>query len=243
MNVFNRIFTVVGIVVLIVVGAATLISPATVLAFIQNSANLIRLNVFAGMTDWARFGVRVLAAVIFVLIMLGLLWLELRRPVQRTIEVGRYSSGTTIRISTDAVESKIRDAVDSLGGVIGARVQATHRNKSVDLSMDVLATRDTDLVAKAEEIAAITRLIVQDQLGLKLYGKPQVTIKAGAGKAKIDRKPMFPFGPKDSDKDGSSSKPATVEEQVAISAPQQQAEPQSALPEPAAPARDEAAAG
>jgi hypothetical protein len=240
MNVFNRIFTVVGIVVLIVVGAATLISPATVLAFIQNSANLIRLNVFAGMTDWTRFGVRVLAAVIFVLIMLGLLWLELRRPVQRTIEVGRYSSGTTIRISTDAVESKIRDAVDSLGGVIGARVQATHRNKSVDLSMDVLATRDTDLVAKAEEIAAITRLIVQDQLGLKLYGKPQVTIKAGAGKAKIDRKPMFPFGPKDGEKDGGSTKPAPVEEPIVISAPQQQAEPQAALP---APAPDEAAAG
>lgn len=219
MNVFNRIFTVVGIIVLIVVGAATLISPAIVLAFIQNSANAIHVSVFAGMTDWARFGVRVLATVIFVLIMLGLLWLELRRPAQRTIEVGRYTGGTTIHISTDAVESKIRDAVDALSGVIGAKVRATHRNKSVELSMDVLATRETDLVAKAEEIAAITRLIVQDQLGLKLHSKPQVTIKAGAGKAKIDRKPLFPSG------NGSATKPKPVEEPIALPQPQEDVRP------------------
>ncbi len=192
MNVFNRLFTIMGIIVLIVAGTATLISPATVLSFIQTTANTIHVNVFANMGELARLGVRSLAAVIFVLIMLGLLWLEVRRPAQRTIEVGRYTGGTTIKISTDSIESKIRDSVDSLGGVIGARVSANTRSKAVDVSIDVLATKDTDLVAKAEEVSAITRMIVQDHLGLKLYGKPQVTIKSGAGKAKVDRKPFLP---------------------------------------------------
>ena len=192
MNVFNRLFTIIGIIVLIVSGTATLIAPATVLSFIQTTANTIHVNVFANMGELARLGVRSLAAVIFVLIMLGLLWLEVRRPAQRTIEVGRYTGGTTIKISTDSIESKIRDSVDSLGGVIGARVSANTRSKAVDVSIDVLATKDTDLVAKAEEVSAITRMIVQDHLGLKLYGKPQVTIKSGAGKAKVDRKPFLP---------------------------------------------------
>lgn len=192
MNVFNRLFTITGIIVLIVAGTATLISPATVLSFIQTTADAIHVNVFANMGELARLGVRSLAAVIFVLIMLGLLWLEVRRPPQRTIEVGRYTGGTTIKISTDSIESKIRDSVDSLGGVIGARVSANTRSKAVDVSIDVLATKETDLVAKAEEVSAITRMIVQDHLGLKLYGKPQVTIKSGAGRAKVDRKPFLP---------------------------------------------------
>jgi hypothetical protein len=184
MNVFNRIFTILTIIALIVIGVATLVSPATVLAFLQNTANLIRQNVFGTMPDFARLAVRILAAVIFALIMLGLLWLELRRSSARTIEVGRYTGGTTIRIGTDAVEDKVREAVDGLGGIIGTRVKATSRNKAVDLMLDVLATKEVDLVTKAEEVANITRYIVQDQLGLKLHGKPQVTIKAKAGKAK-----------------------------------------------------------
>jgi len=44
-----------------------------------------------------------------------------------------------------------------------------------------------DLIAKAEEVAAATRQIVQDQLGLKLAGKPQVAIRAKAGKPTASR--------------------------------------------------------
>jgi phosphotransferase system glucose/maltose/N-acetylglucosamine-specific IIC component len=194
MNVFNRLFTIVTIVLLIIFGAALLITPATVLGLIHSASAAFRTSV----PDPApRLALRVLAAIIFVLIMLGLLWLELRRPAVRTIEVGRYTGGTTIKISTDAVESKVRDAIDNLPGVIGSKVGAIARSKAVDVRLAVLATKDTDLVGKAEEIAALTRMIIQDQLGLKLHGKPQVTIKAGAGKARIDRKPMIPtFGPR-----------------------------------------------
>ncbi len=195
MNVFNRLFTIVGLIVLLAAGLLSLLSPSTAIALPQSIADSIRVNVFGTMPNYARFWVRFLAATIFALIMAGVLWLELRRPAQRSIEVGRSSgAGTTIRISTDAVEGKVRDKVDSLDGVIGSKVRAVTHNKSIDISIDVLATKDADLVAKAEEIAALTRVIVQDELGLKLYGKPQVTIKAGAGKARIDRKPLFPIG-------------------------------------------------
>ncbi len=194
MNVFNRLFTVITLIFLIVIGTAALVSPSTMITFVQNSANLMRQTLFPSTDASMRLGLRLLMTVIFVLVTLSILWLELRRPAAKTIEVGRYTGGTTIRISTDAVESKIRDAIDALGGVIGTKVKATTRNKAIEVHMDVLATRDTDLVSKAEEAAAITRVIVQDQLGLKLHSKPQVTIKAGAGKAKVDRKPLFPGG-------------------------------------------------
>lgn len=190
MNVFNRLFTVTGLIALIVVGAATLVAPAAVLAFIQTAADTIHTSFFANMPANARVLVRLLLAIVFVLILLALLWLELRRPAQKTVEVGKHG-GTTIRISTDAIESKLRDAIDNLNGVIGSKVLAQTRGKAVEVQLDVLATKDTDLVAKAEEVSALTRSIVQEQLGLKLHNKPKIVIKAGGGKAKVDRKPIF----------------------------------------------------
>jgi hypothetical protein len=177
------------------------------LAFLHNTADTIHTSLFAGMTDWARFGVRLMAAVIFGLIMLGILWIELRRPPQKSIEVAKQG-GTMIRISTDAVEAKLRDAVDNLSGVIGSKVSAQTRGKAIAVNLDVLATRETDLVAKAEEIAALTQSTIQEQLGLKLHSRPQIVIKAGPGKAKVDRKPLFPgFTPK---AEPAKSRPAEV---------------------------------
>ncbi len=192
MNVFNKLFTITGLIFLMVLGAVTLFSPSTTLSLLQNAADTIHTSIFANMPQTARFLVRALLAVILVLILLGILWLEVRRPAQKTVEVGRSNGGTTIRISTDAIESKLRDSIDGLTGVIGSKVLAQTRGKAVQVQLDVLATKDTDLVAKAEEISGLTRTLIQEQLGLKLHSKPQIVIKAGAGKAKVDRKSIFP---------------------------------------------------
>jgi hypothetical protein len=194
MNVFNRLFTIVGLLTLLVGGVITLIAPATMLALIQNAADTLHRVFFIGMSDWARLIMRIITATIFALIALALLWLEVRRPAQKSIQVTK-AGGTMIRISTDAVESKLRDAIDGLPGVIGSKVVAQTRGKAIAVQLDVLATKETDLVSKAEEIAAVTHTLIQDQLGLKLHGRPQIVIKAGAGRAKTDKKSLFPsFG-------------------------------------------------
>jgi hypothetical protein len=225
MNVFNRLFTVVGLLTLLIGGVITLVAPALMLGLIQNAADTAHRMFFIGMSDWARLVMRVIIATIFGLIMLALLWLELRRPAQKSIQVNK-AGGTMIRISTDAVESKLRDAVDNLPGVIGSKVLAQTRGKAIGVQLDVLATKDTDLVAKAEEISAVTHALVQDQLGLKLHSRPQIVIKAGAGRAKTDRKPLFPsFGRSD------NTKPAQVETETAsVVAPAVEPEPAPLTP-------------
>jgi hypothetical protein len=196
MNVFNRLFTVVGLLTLLIGGVVTLVAPAFMLGLIQNAADSAHNLFFVGMSEWARLVMRVIIATIFGLIVVSLLWLELRRPAQKSIQVNK-AGGTMIRISTDAVESKLRDAVDNLPGVIGSKVLAQTRGKAIAVQLDVLATKDTDLVAKAEEISGVTHTLIQDQLGLKLHSRPQIVIKAGAGRAKTDRKSLFPsFGGK-----------------------------------------------
>jgi hypothetical protein len=186
MNAFNRVFVIITLTALLLAGVVTLVAPAFTLGLIQNTANNIRANFFAGFTDAGRVITRITLAIGWAMLIGLILWRELRRTSSRTIEVARYTGGNAIRISTGAVAEKVQDAVNGIGGVIDAKVKATGRERAVEIRLDVTATRDTDLVSKAEEIAIVTRQVVQDQLGLKLSGKPQVAIQAKDAKpAKI----------------------------------------------------------
>ena len=182
MNAFNRIFVIVTLVVLLVIGVVTLVSPAFTLNLARSTADNIRNGFFAGFSDISRVATRITLAIGWLMLILLLLWAEFRRPSSRTIEVARYTGGNAIRISTGAVAEKVQDAVNGISGVIETKVKATGRERAVEIKLDVSATKDTDLVSKAEEIAIVTRQVVQDQLGLKLSGKPQVSIQAKQGK-------------------------------------------------------------
>jgi hypothetical protein len=168
MNLFNRIFTIVTILVLTLLGLAALIIPLNLLSLLNGV-----LNALATM----QLGFRVVFALAVLIIAAFLLWLEFRRPGAQTVEVTRASGGS-IRITTTDIEDRIKQQIDALSGVIGTRVRVSERNNAVEARLDVQAAPGTDLIAKGEEIAANTREIVQGQLGLKVYGKPQITITA-----------------------------------------------------------------
>jgi hypothetical protein len=192
MNAFNRIFVIVTLVVLLILGAATLISPAFVLNTAQSIADSFRSGFFAAYSDVGRFITRFILAILWVAFIGALLWLQLRRPSSPTIEVARYTGGSAIRISTAAVAEKVQEEVNALDGVIDTKVQATGRNKAVQIKLTVSATRGIDLVSKAEEIAQVTRYVVQDELGLRLTGKPEVAIQPKQGKASHTKTPTPP---------------------------------------------------
>lgn len=177
MNTFNRAFTLVGLILLTIFGAATLVAPALMLNFIDGAAAFFHTSVFGGMTDIGRVLVRILLAVIFVAVMLTLVWLEIRGPASRTVEVARATGGR-IRLTTRDLEEQIRQRVDAISGVLNVKARVTERDNAVVATLDVEAAADTDLVGKGEEVAAIARNVIQDQYGVKLFNKPQVTIKA-----------------------------------------------------------------
>ena len=168
MNLFNRIFTLVSIVVLAILGLAGLLIPLSVLSFTSSVLNA---------SEATQLGFRIVTALAVLAIVIFLLWLEFRRTSSRTVEVSRASGGS-IRITTQDIEDRIKQQVDAISGVINVRAHANERDNAVVARLDVQATSGTDLIAKGEEIAAITRVVVQDELGLKMYGKPQITIQA-----------------------------------------------------------------
>ncbi|MFN3705807.1 MAG: hypothetical protein ACK4WM_07425 [Thermoflexales bacterium] len=187
MHLFNRAFVIVTLVVLIPLGAFTLLWPAGMLSLMHTLADTARITFFAGFTDIGRFITRVSLAIVWVAVLGSLLWLETRRGTSRTIEVARYSGDNTLRISTEAVAEKLSENIHALEGVIHAKVKAKGRDRAVEISVEVTTSRDTDLVMKAEEVANLVRHIVQTELGLRLAGKPQVSIKAKEG---VVRRPL-----------------------------------------------------
>ena len=205
MNTFNRAFTLAGLILLTIFGAATLVAPAMMLNFIDGAAAFFHTSVFGGMTDFARVLVRILAAVIFVAILLALVWLEIRGPASRTVEVARATGGR-IRLTTRDLEEQIRQRVDAISGVLHVKARVTERDNAVVASLDVEAAADTDLVGKAEEVAAIARNVIQDQYGVKLFNKPQVTIKA----ARAALKPPKPIKAPSASTDLSASSDSTA---------------------------------
>jgi membrane protein implicated in regulation of membrane protease activity len=177
MNLFNRIFTIVSLVLIAILGAATFVIPDRMLLFVSGSADFIHTSLLGGMTDAARLGIRVVAALILLVVVFFLLWLETRRGSSRHVEVAKATGGQ-IRITTRDVEARIQQQVDAVSGIITSRVRVNEHDRAVVARLDVEAAPGVDLVAKGEEVAAVTRIAVQDQLGLKLFGKPQITLKS-----------------------------------------------------------------
>jgi len=173
MNIFNRIFTIITIFILTIVGLAVVVLPAN----LQVASGSVLAAV-----ESIQVSLRFAVALVFIIVMFLLLWLELRRAGSKTVEVAR-STGSRIRITTSHVEERLTQQIDALGGVISSRVKVGERDNQVVTQVEVVSSPGLDIIAKGEEIAAIVRVTVTDQLGLKLFGKPQITIKAGKMKA------------------------------------------------------------
>ncbi len=191
MNLFNRIFTIIGLASLLLLGAALLIAPAELLGLMHVAADAARIYVFGSAPDLTRLIVRLLAALLWIAAVGGLLWLEVRKRPTVMLSVIRRDGGAVIQVAARTVEMRIHEAIDALPGVIAAHATARPRSKGVEITVDVRATFATDPVARAAEAADVVRTIVQSEFGLRLAGDPQISVRTASGIAKVDRKPSF----------------------------------------------------
>lgn len=185
MQTFNRVFVVAALGVLLVLGVFVLVAPAAWLGLMRAIADWFRGTVFVAYSDTGRVLARVLMAMVWAALIGFLIWLELRQGGSRDIEIARHTGESAIRISTDAVRERVKARVDAIPGVLSSKVRVIGRDRAAEMKLDVTVTKDLDLVAKAEEIALAVRQVAQEQLGLKLASKPQVAIRAKAGRPSV----------------------------------------------------------
>ncbi|HQV29486.1 MAG TPA: hypothetical protein PLG23_13500 [Thermoflexales bacterium] len=182
MNIFNKIFAIVTLIIGFVTGLIAILFPQTALAAINGLAAGFHTSFFPGTDGLARVAARAPLAITFALLVGGLLYLELRKPRSSTIEVSKATGGK-VRVTTASVEKKLLDGVNAMPDVISAKVRVSTRGPSLTAYIEAVTPDTVDVLAKGDEIAAGVRAIAQDQLGLKMQDKPHVMIKPTKVKA------------------------------------------------------------
>lgn len=183
MNTFNKIFTIFMLIVLLVVLSVALIVPPVFINLIQMAANTLHNLLFVNMSDApaARLLVRVALAALFALIILFILFLQLRRPRPKTVEVAQESGGK-VRVMNETIERRLQDQIEGLGDMVNAKVKVTERGKAVSVNVEAFTTQTGDPIAKGTDVARVISDVIENQLGLRLNGKPTVVVKNSRAK-------------------------------------------------------------
>lgn len=174
MRVFNKIVVIVLALVALPVLTLALVLPDVVAQTIGETFTALAGR-FAAYGQPIRLGLALLALVIDVLL-LGLLYLELRRrpsPGARVMQV----QGGEGEITLEAIHQRIQHHVSQLADVIDVRPHVTAKGGRVMVSLDVVTSPHVNVPKKIDEVVAVVREAVTGGMGLRLRGRPSVSIR------------------------------------------------------------------
>ncbi len=182
MNAFNRIVVIILLLVVIVTAVVVAVYPretldtlTAIFDYLSGETSFYWKEGPWTMT-WAFFaGMRALIGGGIIILALLLLWLEIRRPRQKTIRVQKVAGGEA-RIATESITRRLAYNVDKLPDVIKVTPKLSATSKGVDVQLFLETTPEIDVPMKTEEVCEVAREVVEEQLGLRLT-KVQVHVK------------------------------------------------------------------
>ena len=176
MNAINRLIIVLLILVIIILVAVVVIVPKEAFELGRQAFDAAGsyTSAWEGY-NWALFATgRVIIGGAVVLILLLVLWLELRRPRKKTVRVQKTSGGEA-HIAIDSVAQRLAYNIDQLPDVIKVSPRITSKSRGMDIDLVLETSPDVDVPMKTEEVMQVTKEVVEDRMGLRL-GK--VTVKS-----------------------------------------------------------------
>ncbi|MDQ4077832.1 MAG: alkaline shock response membrane anchor protein AmaP [Chloroflexota bacterium] len=176
LNMLNRVVTILALLTLIACSALAAMGvflPATLRDRVAGG-----LSAVLAMPETMAFGQQIVVLIIALLIALvafALLVLELR-PSQRgdTVRV-KTADGGVNAVARDAIRQRVQFAVDRLDDVIHVEPAIEGGGRGLRVHLNVTTSPYIDVPMKSEEIRAVTREVIEKQMGLILK-KVTVTI-------------------------------------------------------------------
>jgi hypothetical protein len=104
------------------------------------------------------------------------LYLELRRPSPTSVRVQR-ARGSEAQIALDSVSDRLVYHVDRLSGVLNVVPVVTPHRGGVRILLEIDMAADEDVPACIDEVVDVTRRVVEQDMGLKLKGKPKLNLR------------------------------------------------------------------
>jgi len=178
MNLFNRVVVTLLLLALLLIVTVVLIVP-------QEAIQLLRdgLDQAERQLDLTMSARRLLISGVLALFIDGvlvfLLYLQVRRPRVRTVPV-KQSKGGQAQVAASSVVSRLKYHIDPLPGVVDVKPKITAHRRGVEVVLDVAITADANMPTKIEEISTVARQVIEDDMGLRLKGKPQLNLRTMA---------------------------------------------------------------
>jgi uncharacterized alkaline shock family protein YloU len=171
-NIFNRIVMVLIILALFALVVLLLLFPREVALVIQgamaSTLDLLNTGQF--------FVIFVAICGIVLLVLLILLWLELRHSQLKTVRITAAKSGDA-QLGVQSVAQSLENRIDELAGVRKVDAQVASHGKDVEVLLNMDTSPSVNVPMLSDQIVELTRNIVETQLGLKIRGKVRINIR------------------------------------------------------------------
>lgn len=182
-NTFNRVVIVILCLALIVFLTALFLIPETVLLGLGNW--MIGWGEYLGTQDpLTRTTIGAVLAAIAAVLLLIIIYLEVRRSRKRYLRVQQVSGGMA-NISTESVTELLQHRLDPEPGVIHVEPYVRAKGNRVSALVDVGVTPDTNVPQIANRLIKITQETLTDEMGLRIAGQPEVRVTVVSDKEAV----------------------------------------------------------
>jgi hypothetical protein len=89
----------------------------------------------------------------------------------------RQVKGGEAQIAINSVVGQLEYHLDPLPGVLDVKPNVIAQRGGVGVELEVEMAADANMPANIEEISAIARRVVEEEMGLKLKGKPKLNLR------------------------------------------------------------------
>lgn len=192
MRIFNKIITIITLVLTLPLITLLLAFPEFALAQARLGIDSLEalLATFVGNERLIMIAI----AVGLDLVILGLLFANLRRPPRERAPI-RLKKGGVAEVTFHAISQRIRANVSELSGVVEVIPYIEAPRRRVFITLDVAIDNHANVPETAAEIVRVVQQTVEEDMGLAMAGKPAIRIRQT---------------PKGSSRSGGSNKPAAI---------------------------------
>jgi hypothetical protein len=176
MNTFNKLIVIILLLVLLVVSLLLALFPIQTLQ--SASAALLRaaswLQTLQANSPLLYALGRIGLAVLAIVIILPLLWQQIKRRRPRAVRVVT-EGGSAASVTTDSVARRLAWHIDQLADVVSVEPYVWGGGKAVNVRLEVQTRPEIDVPMKTDEIVSVAKEVITERMGLQL-GKVEVHI-------------------------------------------------------------------
>ncbi|HOT93336.1 MAG TPA: hypothetical protein PLJ78_15960 [Anaerolineae bacterium] len=186
MNTVNRVVIVIVLLMLMAILTAVFILPHVLLINIGEWLAGAGRYFNQIQPVWRLVG-GLLLSLIFDLLILFLIFLEVRKPPKRFIRVQQVTGGLAA-VSAESIVQQLVYNLDPLPNVIKVTPKVHAKKDKVQAIVDVDVEAGADVPALATKLMDVVKTVLSDSLGLQVYGQPEVRIKVAPAPTPVVKK-------------------------------------------------------